>query len=66
MEELAEMEAYEQYVDEELGNDEFWVEKFDFMLVGTTMEGDRIVDQRFPPQPKGPWGIPTFPSPTPP
>ena len=36
------------------------------MLVGTTMEGGRIVDPRFSPLPEGPLGIPTLPSPTPP
>ena len=60
------MEAYEQLANEEPGNNEFQVEKFDLMLLGTTMEGNRIVDPRFPPLPKGPLGIPTLPSPTPP
>ena len=35
------------------------------MLVGTTMEGDRIVDPRFLPLPEEPLGMPTLPSPTP-
>ena len=35
------------------------------MPVGTTMEGDKIVDPRFPPLPEGPLGIPTLQSPTP-
>ena len=63
---MIEMEVYEQHADEEPGNDEFWVEKFDFMPVGTTMERKKIVDPRFPPLPEGPLGIPTLPSPTPP
>ena len=35
------------------------------MLVGTTLEGGRIIDPRFLPLPKGPLGMPTLPSPTP-
>ena len=64
VEELTKMEAYEQHPNEEPGNNEFQVEKFDFMPVGTTMEGDIIVDPRFPLLLKGPLGIPTLPSPT--
>ena len=35
------------------------------MLVGTIMEGGRIVDLRFLPMLEGPLGMPTLPSPTP-
>ena len=35
------------------------------MPVGTTMEGNRIVDPKFLPLPEEPLGIPTLPSPTP-
>ena len=35
------------------------------MPVGTTMEGDRIIDPRFPPLPKGPLSMPNLPSKTP-
>ena len=64
VEELTEVEAYEEHAEEEPSNYEFWVENFDFMPVGTTMEGNKIVDPRFPPLPEGPLGIPTLPSPT--
>ena len=33
--------------------------------MGTTMEGDKIVDPRFPPLPEGPLSMLTLPSPTP-
>ena len=35
------------------------------MPVGTTMEGNRILDPRILPLLEGPFGIPTLPSPTP-
>ena len=36
------------------------------MPMGTTLEGNKVVDPKFPFQPKGPLGIPNLPSPTPP
>ena len=48
------------------GNDEFRIEQFDFMPMGTTLDGNRIVDPNFPPLLEGPLGIPTLPSLTPP
>ena len=36
------------------------------MPLVTTLEGGRIIDPRFLPLPKGPLGMPTLPSPTPP
>ena len=35
------------------------------MPVGTTLEGNRIIDPKFLPLPKGPLGIPNLSSPTP-
>ena len=35
------------------------------MLVGTTLEGNRIVDPKFSPLPEEPLDIPNLPSPTP-
>ena len=65
VEESTEVEVHEQHPEKEPSNDEFQVEKFYFMPVGTTMEGYRIVDPRFPPLLVGPLGVPTLPSPTP-
>ena len=66
VEESTEVEVHEeQHLEKEPGNDEFQVEKNDFMPGGTTMEGDKIIDSIFPPLPKGPLGMPTLPSPTP-
>ena len=67
VEEPAEVEVHEeQHPEKEPEYDEFQVGRIDFMPVGTTLEGCRIVDPRFLPLPKGPLGMPTLPSPTPP
>ena len=65
-EELVEVEVHEeQRLEKEPEHDEFHTEIIDFMPVGTTLEGGRIVDPRFLLLPEGPLGMPTLPSPTP-
>ena len=66
VEDLEEEEAQDELAAKELGNDEFKIEHFDFMLVGTTLEGNIIIDPKFLHLPEGPLGIPILPSPTPP
>ena len=65
VEDLVEEEAYVEHVAEELGNDEFHIEKFDFMPVGTTLEGNKIVDLKSLPLLERTLGIPNLPSITP-
>ena len=66
LEEPAEVKVHEeQHLEKDPGHDELHVGRIDFMPVGATMEGGRIVDPRFFPLPKGPLGMPTLPSPTP-
>ena len=60
---MVEKEAYVEHVVEESGNDEFEIEQFDFILVGTTLEGNKIIVPKFSPLPEGPLGIPNLPSP---
>ena len=67
VEEKVEVEVHEEkHSEKEPKHDEFHTERIDFMPMGTTMEGGRIIDPRFSPLPEGPLGIPTLPSPTPP
>ena len=66
VEEPAKVEVHqEQRLEKEPEHDEFHTERIDFMPVGSTLEGGRIIDPRFSPLPEGPLGIPTLPSPTP-
>ena len=53
VEELTEEESYVEHVAEEPSNDEFRIEQFDFMPMGTTLEGNKIIDPKFSPLLKG-------------
>ena len=66
MEEYAEEEAHVEPAAEVPSNDEFIIEQFYFILVGTTFEGSRIVDPSLLPLfLEGLLHLLTLPSPTP-